>query len=225
MSVFCVIPAWEEAPTLETSPLPKVVESLSGIVDRIVVVEDGSEDYTYEVAKKLPVDLLHHVINRGQGAALKTGTLYALEQGADIIVHFDADGQFRPEDVSKVIEPIQRGEVDIVFGSRFLDDTTQMPWLKKNVIMPLARLVNRVFFNIRTTDPQSGFRAFSRRAAEQIDWHQDEMAHCSEILVVAHRSGLPILEVPITVLYPDFGQRFSVGLKILRDLFIAKLNN
>ena len=225
MSIFCVIPAWEEAPTLEASALPKVVESLSGIVDRIVVVEDGSKDYTYEVAKELPVDLLHHVINRGQGAALKTGTLYALQQGADIIIHFDADGQFRPEDLNKVIEPIQRGEADIVFGSRFLDNTTQMPWLKKNVIMPLARSVNRVFFNIRTTDPQSGFRAFSRRAAEQIDWHQDEMAHCSEILVVAHRSGLPIVEVPITVLYPDFGQRFNVGLKILRDLFIAKLNN
>ncbi len=225
MKVVCVIPAWNEAPTAEGSALPTVVKSIVDKVDSIVVVEDGSIDQTFDVARGLPVKLLRHAINRGQGATLKTGTQYALESGADIIVHFDADGQFRAEDIARVIEPIRNGEADIVFGSRFLDDTTIMPVLKRRFIMPLARFVNRVFFNVRTSDPQSGFRAFSREAAQRVDWHQDRMAHCTEILFAAHDSGMRIKEVPITVFYPDFGQGMGVGFKILRDMIIAKLNS
>jgi glycosyltransferase involved in cell wall biosynthesis len=225
MKVVCVIPAWNEAETIESSVLPRVVEELKSKVDSIVIVEDGSKDFTKEVAEKLEADVLHHAINRGQGAALKTGTEYALEQGADIIIHFDADGQFQSKDIEKMIEPIRLGVAEIVFGSRFLDDSTKMPPFKKKVIMPLARFINRFLFGIQTTDPQSGFRALSRKAAQRIDWHQDEMAHCSEILVAAHESGLPIAEVPITVLYDEYGQRFSEGFKILRDLFFAKMNN
>ncbi|MCX6792979.1 MAG: glycosyltransferase family 2 protein [Candidatus Falkowbacteria bacterium] len=220
MKVTCVIPTYNHAATLA-----KVVNDLQNVVDQIVVVDDGSNDDTKDVLSDLPVDVLSHLVNRGQGAALRTGTIHALRSGADIIVHFDADGQFRVEDIEKVIEPIRSQIADIVFGSRFLDSTTKMPGFKKKVIMPLARLVNRVFLNIKLSDPQSGFRAFSRRAAEKIDWSQDRMAHCSEILVVAHRSDLPLTEVPITVLYHDFGQRFSGGFKILRDLFLAKMNN
>jgi glycosyltransferase involved in cell wall biosynthesis len=220
MKVVCVIPAYNEAKTL-----PKVLENLKDKVDEIIIVDDCSTDQTLEVIKNQVVTTLFHIVNRGQGAALKTGTIYALEQGADIIVHFDADGQFRAEDIATVIKPIQEGRAEIVFGSRFIDNTTKMPWFKEKIIMPLGRLVNKLLFNIRTTDPQSGFRAFSRQAAWQIDWQQDAMAHCSEILLAATESGLPMVEVPITVLYKNFGQRFGGGLKILRDLFIAKMNN
>lgn len=223
MKVAVVIPAWEEVSRRESFRLPEVIRGVAGLADLTIVVDDGSHDGTSEGIAELPIHLLRHPINRGQGAALKTGTRYALDQDADIIVHFDGDGQFRPEDVATVIEPIRRGEADAVFGSRFLDNTTEMPAFKERVIMPLARFVNRLF-GIRLTDPQSGFRAFSRRGAENIDWHQNQMAHCSEILISAHRSGLPIKEVPITVLYPEYGQSLGGGFKILRDLFLAKLN-
>ncbi len=225
MKIVCVIPAWNEAKTIESSALPRIVDELKSIVDLVVVVEDGSKDFTKQVAENLDVDLLSHALNRGQGAALKTGTEYALEQGADIIVHFDADGQFRAQDIKTVVEPIVSGRADIVYGSRFLDDSTKMPISKKNIIMPLARFINSFLFGIKTTDPQSGFRAFSRKAAQQIDWHQDEMAHCSEILVSAHRTRLPLVEVPITVIYDEYGQGIGEGFKILRDLFFAKMNN
>ncbi len=225
MKVYCIIPAWNEASRHSEFALPRVVEELQDKVDRIVIVEDGSDDETYQLSKDLPVDILRHPVNRGQGAALKTGTDYALEQGADIIVHFDADGQFRVEDIAGVLEPIREGRADVVFGSRFIDNTTVMPYMKEKVIMPLARLVNRLIFKIKTSDPQSGFRALSRRAAEEIKWKQDAMAHCSEILILSHRSGLRIIEVPITVLYPDFGQRLGGGFKILRDMFISKMNH
>jgi glycosyltransferase involved in cell wall biosynthesis len=220
MKVISVIPSWNCSATLA-----EVVKEVKDKVDSIVLVDDGSTDQTREIAKLLTVDYLRHPINRGQGAALKTGTIYALSQDADVIVHFDADGQFRAEDIPALVNPIIKGEAEIVFGSRFLDDTTKMPAFKKKVIMPLAHFINRVFFNIKMSDPQSGFRAFSRRAAKQLDWQQDRMAHCSEILVAAHASKLPIVEVPITVLYPDFGQKLGGGFKILYDMFIAKLNS
>lgn len=195
------------------------------MIEEIVVVNDGSLDETGRIAEEGNVTVIHHLLNRGQGAALKTGTEYALAQGADIIVHFDADGQFRAQDIDRVVQPLVDDEADIVFGSRFLDKTTQLPWFKGWVIMPLARLINRWFFNIRLTDPQSGFRAFNRRAALVLDWQQDRMAHCNEILIAAHRQPLRVKEVPITVIYNEFGQKFSGGLKILRDLFLGALNH
>ncbi len=224
MKIAAVIPAWNEAGSRNKSHLAVVVAGLAGKVDLAIVVDDGSSDETYELAKALPVDLLSHVINRGQGAALRTGTLHALKEGADIIVHFDADGQFRSEDIAGVIAPLLRGEADVVFGSRFLDTSTKMPAFKRYAIMPLARFVSRLFFKVRLTDPQSGFRAFTREVGEKLHWHQDEMAHATEILINAHQGSWRIREVPITVIYEEFGQRLSGGFKILRDLFLAKLN-
>jgi len=225
MKVTCVIPAWNEVKLREHCKLPEVVDALKGKVDSIVIVEDGSDDETYAIASSLPAAVLRHAVNRGQGAALKTGTIYALQNGADIIVHFDADGQFRVQDIETVIEPIRDGKADIVFGSRFLDASTKMPLLKKHFIMPLAQFVNRFFFKIKMSDPQSGFRALSRRAAEAITWEQDRMAHCSEILSEAHASGLRISEVPITVLYSEHGRGLGNGFKILYEMLLAKLNH
>lgn len=223
--IACVIPAWNEAPTSEASALPRVVAGLRGCVDRIIVVNDGSTDHTRSLAESLPVDLISHTVNRGQGAALRTGTVYALAEGADIIIHFDADGQFRAEDIAPVIAPLLSGEADVVFGSRFLDRSTQMPFLKRYLIMPVARLISRLFFRVKLSDPQSGFRAFTREVGENLHWSQDEMAHTTEILIKTHSGDWRVREVPITVIYDEFGQRFSGGFKILRDLFLAKLNH
>jgi hypothetical protein len=91
--------------------------------------------------------------------------------------------------------------------------------------MPLARAVNKLFFNINLTDPQIGFRALSREAAAKINWRQDRMAHCSEIMFEVKNHNFKVKEVPIKVIYHNFGQSFSGGLKILKELFIAMLVN
>lgn len=220
MKIFCIIPAYNEEKTIV-----EVINSVKPLVDKVVVVDDGSTGSTFKLAKAQDVAVLHHIINRGQGAALKTGTEYALKNGADIIIHFDADGQFLVNDIKNVIEPIKTRVADIIFGSRFLSKQSDIPFVKKNAILPLAKFVNRIFFGIKMTDPQSGFRAMSAHAAKQIDWQQDRMAHCSEILFTANKSGLKIKEVPITIIYYSFGQRFSGGFKILKDLFLARLIN
>lgn len=223
MKIFCVIPAYNEAETIE-----KVIQGVKPFAARTVVVDDCSTDRTCDLAERQGAIVLRHIINRGQGAALRTGTEYALQNGADIIVHFDADGQFNPADIEKAVKLLINGEADIVFGSRFLNGSSgaeQMPKFKKSVIMPLARFFNKIFLGLKMTDPQSGFRAITAAAAEKLAWEQDRMAHCSEILFEAHKAKLKIKEVPITVVYRNFGQKLSGGFRILKDLFLARLMN
>ena len=218
MKVSCVIPAWNEEQNIG-----EVLEKLGAFVDEIVVVDDCSHDQTGLVAKKYGATVLRHPINRGQGAALQTGNSYALKNGADIIVHFDADNQFSAEEIPAVITPLIAEEADIVFGSRFLGKKANLPFFKKNVIMPLARIINRFVFKIKLSDPQNGFRAMTRASAEKITITNRGFAHNNEIQIKAFALHLRIKEVPITVTYHRFGQKFSGGIRILKDLLISKI--
>ncbi|MDD5626185.1 MAG: glycosyltransferase family 2 protein [Patescibacteria group bacterium] len=223
--IVVVIPAYNEEKNIE-----KVINEVKPLVNELVIVDDGSSDKTFELAKKQGVTVLRHLINRGQGAALQTGDEYALNNQADIVVHFDADGQFLSSEIKEIILPIQNGEADAVFGSRFLGKKSEIPWFKEKIIIPLAGLVNKILINISLTDPQNGFRALSRKALEKITIENDGMAHCSEILYKVSKNKLTIKEVPITVIYHDFGQgifrgngRGTGGLRIIKDLFLARL--
>lgn len=218
MRVFCVIPAYNEAKTIAT-----VISQVKPLVDEVVVVDDNSQDNTLTLAKEAGAIALHHPINRGQGAALQTGNTYALEHGADIIVHFDADGQFLSQEIADVVQPIKDQKAEIVFGSRFLEKKTNLPWSKKHLIMPLARLINKLFFGINLTDPQSGFRAMTKDVARQIKIENDGMAHCNEILIKSFKNKYRIQEVPITVIYHEFGQKFGGGFRIIKDLIYKKI--
>ena len=216
--IFIIVPAYNEE-----SKINEVLTDLTNNYHNIVVVDDCSQDQTTNIVKKFSVTLLQHPINRGQGAALETGNQYALNNGADIIVHFDADGQFLVNEIEDLINPIIHEDYDLVLGSRFLEKKSKMPWFKKHILFPLARLVNRLFFQINLTDPQSGFRAMSTKATHRIKIEQDQMAHCSEILHKAFKSKLKIKEIPMTVIYHRFGNNFSGGLKILKDLIFKKI--
>ncbi len=223
MKVFCVIPAY-----YEEKNIAKVIQKVLDYVDFLVVIDDGSKDQTYNEAIKIKSEklkVLRHPINLGQGASLQTGNEYAIQQGADIIIHFDADGQFLAEEIKKVVNPIIEENADIVFGSRFLEIKSDIPRFKKNIIMPMAKVFNYVFFGIKTSDPQSGFRAMKTEIAKKIKIENNRMAHCTEILAKAHKHKLKIKEVSITVLYEEFGQKFSGGLKIIKDLIFKKISN
>jgi glycosyltransferase involved in cell wall biosynthesis len=218
MKKICVIPAYNEE-----KDIAEVVNRVRPFVDEIVIVDDCSKDNTVNIARQTGATVLLHPINRGQGAALQTGNDYALKNQADIIVHFDADNQFQAEEIPDLVGPIERGDAEAVLGSRFMSKKSDLPMFKKNVIMPLARLFNRLFFNITLSDPQSGFRALSRKAVEQIKIKNDGMAHCSEILHQLFSKKIKTIEVPITVIYHEYGQKFSGGLKIITDIAIKKI--
>lgn len=217
MKIFCVIPAWNEAHSIS-----EVVASVRRQVNEVIVVDDGSSDETVSLAVAAGATVLLHPINRGQGAALRTGTQYALDQGADIIIHFDADGQFVAEEIPEALVPVINGQVEAVFGSRFLGKEHNLPPLKKRVLLPLARLFNFVFLGVRFNDPQNGFRVLSATAARQLNWQQDKMAHCSEILWLTRLAKIRYQEVGVTVRYSRFGQQMSGGWRIIGDLFLSR---
>jgi len=218
MKITCIIPAYNEEKNIL-----EVIKRVQPYVDEVVVVNDCSQDNTALLARQAGATLISHPINRGQGASLQTGNEYAIQNGADIIIHFDADNQFQAEEIPEIIQPILDNQAGAVLGSRFLEKKSQLPKLKKYIIMPLAKMINRIFFNIKLSDPQSGFRALNRQTAEKLEIKNDGMAHCSEILHLLLKNKVEIKEVPITVVYHEFGQKFSGGIRIIKDLLIKKI--
>lgn len=222
MKAFAVIPAWNEA-----GRIGEVIRDIRAAVDGVIVVDDGSLDATAQTSGAEGAMVLHHAVNRGQGAALRTGTEAALKMGADVIVHVDADGQHDASFVSSLIAPIKEDKADVVFGSRFLDIRPDDMPLIRVTLLTLARLFNTFIIGIpsRVTDPQNGMRAFSRKAAIRVDFRQDRMAHCSEILRLVTRSDLKWMEVPIRVRYTSEtlakGQKSGDAFRIVWELFIG----
>ena len=217
MNTYIVIPVFNEEKNIQTT-----LEDLKQYDYTIVIVDDGSKDNTVKIVEGMSIKVLKHKVNRGQGAALQTGTTYAVEQGADIIVHFDGDGQFLAKEIKDLIEPIKFEDLDITLGSRFLGANKGMPWLKKYLIHPISRIINTILTGIKLTDVHCGFRALSKQAAQQICITQDGMSHGTEIISQIKRYRLKYREVPITVIYKEFGQGIKGGFNILKELLLGK---
>ena len=222
--ICVVIPAYNEAGTIG-----RVVSEVKEKVSEVVVVDDGSSDQTVSLAKQSGATTLTHFLNRGQGAALQTGIIFALKRGADIIITFDADGQHQTSEIDKIIKPLLLGEVDIVLGSRFLEltDKSKIP-LSKRIILKLAVWFTKIYTNLPVTDAHNGFRAFSKKAAELIEIKQDGMAHASEIIEQIKKHNLKFKEVAVSIIYTEYskqkGQRLSNSFKIIWDLFFGRIS-
>jgi len=216
--IWIVVPAHNEQDNIFG-----VIKSLQELTPNIVVVNDASTDRTSEIVTLLNCYLLNHLVNRGQGAALQTGTEFALSQGAKIIVHFDADGQMLAKDIYRIITPILDEQAEIVFGSRFMEKKSKIPWTKKYFILKPAILFNWFFTGIKLSDAHNGFRALSDKAAWAIKISQDGMAHATEILDQVRANDLKYAEVPVEIVYNQYGQRFSSGFRIIRDLIFARI--
>jgi UDP-N-acetylglucosamine---dolichyl-phosphate N-acetylglucosaminyltransferase len=218
--VAIVIPAYNEEQTIL-----EVIRSLKqhGFTT-LIVVDDGSSDRTGELACQEGVILLRHVLNRGLGGALGTGITAALRLGAEAVVTFDADGQHDPDDIARLLEPIAKGEADVVIGSRMLEPTG-MPYPRR-LANWTANIVTYLLFRGWTTDSQSGLRAFSSQAAARIQIMTSGMEVSSEIIGETVKKRLKRTEVPVQAIYTDYslskGQNFTVGLQTLRKLVLAK---
>jgi len=218
--IFIIVPAYNEATSIKT-----VTGQLLKNYSNIVVIDDGSADFTSELLENLDVYLLRHFVNRGQGASIQTGIEFALRKGADIIVTFDADGQHDVEDIPALVEPILTGDCDLTLGSRFLGTTYNIPRSRK-LILKAGILFTRVISGIRVTDVHNGLRAFSRQAANSLFISMDRMGHASEILDQIKKNGLTYREVPVTIRYSKYslgkGQSSWNALKIALQFLIEK---
>ncbi|HXG58325.1 MAG TPA: glycosyltransferase family 2 protein [Thermoanaerobaculia bacterium] len=199
--VFVIIPAFNEE-----SVLPPLVSELAGRYDRVVVIDDGSGDGTAEAARRAGAVVLRHLINRGQGAALQTGIEWALRKGADVVVTFDADGQHRTEDVGRLLDALDEQHADVAIGSRFLDLRSDVPPLRRAVLLAAIRFM-RLTSGVSLTDAHNGLRALRREAAEKIRIRLDRMAHASEIVDQIREHRLRVVEVPVVVRYSDYSRR------------------
>lgn len=219
--VWVICAAFNEAATIA-----RVVAELRRRRYDVVVVDDGSTDGTRHVAATVATAVISHPVNLGQGAALKTGIDYALSQGAEILVTFDADGQHRAEDISRLLRALARQRADFALGSRRLGRSGNMPFARR-VLLFAATLFTVATTGLCLTDTHNGLRAFTRRGAVALSLRQNRMAHASEILTDIANSGLRYVEVPVTVDYTAYslakGQRTGDFVMILLDLFARKL--
>ena len=196
MNITVGIPAYNEEKNIAS-----IIVKLKKIVDTIIVCNDGSNDSTSEIAKNLGVIVIDHSKNLGYGAGIHSIFRKAREINSDVLVTIDADGQHRIEDIKKVVEPIEKGEADLIIGSRFLDTTQkQIPGYRKIGIKLITKVTNSSLKN-KITDSQSGFRAYSKNVVSKLNVSDSGMGISTEILIKSSAHGFRIAEVPITVLY------------------------
>ncbi len=213
---LALVPAWNEE-----RRVGETVRQLLLHTDCVVVIDDGSKDHTVERATDAGAIVLSHKLNRGQGAALETGHAYAREINADLILHFDADGQFSVDDIAPAKKFFEARHADILFGSRYLLPTDTVPWQKRQFVHPIAKLIDRLFGAVQLSDVHNGFRLFNRQALNLIHITQDRMAHATEIPALVKHHNLHYVEFPVQVRYDEYGQNARAGFTILKDLFLA----
>ncbi|PIV08985.1 glycosyltransferase family 2 protein [Candidatus Roizmanbacteria bacterium CG02_land_8_20_14_3_00_36_15] len=209
--VFIVMPAYNEG---------KVIANvIAGVkkagYNNVIVVDDGSDDDTSVKAEQAGAVVVRHLLNRGKGAAAKTGVEATKILGADVVVTFDADGQHEPSDIKKLVHYINEG-YEVVLGTRDFS-RKEIPFFKK-----LANLIANVFiwliYSVWVEDSQSGFRAYSKKALRVIDLTSDRYNYESEVIKEIAKHNLNYKQMPINVYYTEYSQK-----KNQRQNFISGL--
>lgn len=197
MKVFVQIPCLNEEKTLPLvlSSIPKKIPGVEKV--EILVIDDGSTDKTVEVAKKLGVKhFVHHAQRRGLARSFQDGVEYALGHGADIVVNTDGDNQYPQERIADLVQPILRGEAEIVIADRQTDKIKHFSPLKKSLQKFGSRVVNMAA-GTKIPDAASGFRAYSKKALLEINVVTD-FSYCMETIVHAGRKRIPLASIPVT---------------------------
>ncbi len=212
--IWIVVPAYEEE-----EMIGHVLEGLKREgYDQIIVVDDGSEDSTAEIARSKGAEVIRHKENSGLGASLRTGLRAARDRDADIAITFDADGQHDPKEIDKLVKALDSADFAVGVRRRL-----QMPLNKRFGNTALDIITH--FFGGPFTDSQSGFRAFSRRALEEVEIWSDSYSVSSEIIMQVGRKNLSCRTVNIKGIFTEYskagGTTIASGIKIFFDLFRA----
>jgi polyprenyl-phospho-N-acetylgalactosaminyl synthase len=219
--IYVVIAAYNEGAVIS-----RVVADVKRAGYPVVVVDDGSRDATADHARSAGAIVIEHPFNLGQGAALQTGIDYAVAQNAEIIVTFDADGQHRVSDISRLTDALVQEQADFALGSRFLGQAPNLPPVRR-LMLRAATLFTRLTSGLQVTDTHNGLRAMTRNGATAIRLQQNRMAHASECLSQIGASGLRYVERPVTIEYTAYslakGQNMRDAVLILLDLFARRL--
>jgi glycosyltransferase involved in cell wall biosynthesis len=196
VKVIVTIPAFNEEMTIG-NVIKEIQNTLNNqkFIYEIQVVDDGSVDNTANIARSLNARVYSHPVNFGLAETFRDEIQIALDNGADIIVHFDADGQYRSEEIINLISPLLEGNADLVLGSRFLGEIEDMPLLKKIGNRAFSRVVSHII-GFRIIDAQTGFRAFTKDLAAKVKVNS-EFTYTQEQIIKSARKKFRIMEVPI----------------------------
>jgi hypothetical protein len=194
--VAILVPAYNEAENIGYV-LDRMPEQVCGVPTAVLVVDDGSRDGTGEVAAEHGAAIARHVINRGGGAALRTGYRLMVESEAEVVVTLDADGQHLPSEMERLVAPVLSGEVEVAHGSRVLGQADRNHFARELGIVFFNRIVSLIT-RTHVTDCSNGYRAVRTTVLPQLVLRQEQF-HTSEFMIEAIKRGIPAREVPVTV--------------------------
>lgn len=215
-SVIVIIPAYNEE-----NRIARVVASVHDSVSdaMVVVVDDGSGDDTAAAACRAGALVISHPFNMGYGAAIQTGYKYARDKKYDYLVQLDADGQHDPSCIQTLLAPVVQGEADIAIGSRFLGNSYRPPFARR-IGMAIFRNIVMMVTGKSFTDTTSGFQAFNAEVVRlfatdvfPVDYPDADM------LIMLHRAGFRMTEVPVRMYENSEGKSMHSGLKPLYYMF------
>lgn len=216
MTITAILPAFNEEVSIGSMVLHARQHA-----DHVVVIDDGSKDRTFEIAKLAGAEVIRHPKNMGKGLALRTGFEHAGKNGCKIVLTMDTDGQHDPDDIQKLILPILNGEADIVNGSRYMNGTDKNTPFFRRIGQNILDKATNLNAGLQITDTQSGFRAFARNTLPAFKFKSNGLAIESEMLMDAANAGFRIKEVGIGVRY-DVGKSsenpIKHGLKVLANV-------
>jgi glycosyltransferase involved in cell wall biosynthesis len=206
VKILVIVPAYNEECCVEG-----VIEDISHHFPSgdILVVNDGSGDMTSDIARNLGARVIDLPYNLGIGGAMQTGFLYALHEGYDAALQFDADGQHHADQIEKILAPFLSGSADLVVGSRFLSDGGFTSSVQRRIGSKILSFVVSTIVGSRITDTTSGFRVYGRKSLEFFSSAYPEDYPEVEAFILAHKRGLRIVEVPSEI-GPRTGGKSSI---------------
>lgn len=219
--ILVIIPVYNEA-----EHIVRTIQSVkkAGYSD-ILVVNDGSRDGTKELLETLPVVSIHHLINRGQGAAIQTGFDWAKKGPWKILVTMDGDGQCDPTDLKALYMPIVANKADMVVGNRF-QSKSNIPLLRQ-LYNTAGSIITWLLSGVYLQDTQSGMRAYNLKTLENIEIKARGYEFCSDLIRQAATAKLRITDAPVRVFYTKEsmkkGQSFAVGLHTVGRLILRSI--
>jgi glycosyltransferase involved in cell wall biosynthesis len=210
----CVIPMYNEQEVIA-----EVIHGLKAVFQNILCVDDGSTDESVSKAREAGATVICHAVNIGQGAAIATGFIWIqTKTNFSRIVTFDADGQHLPEDAMRLVEELASKELDVVFASRFLDNQSQVPILKRLILRGVAN-ATKALTDVELSDAHNGLRALTVDASRKIQLTQNGMAHATQFVSLVLQGGLKYSELPVTILYTPYSR--SKGQSVLNSVNIV----
>jgi hypothetical protein len=201
--ILIVVPAYDEEGGIQ-GVLRRVPDEVLGHEVKTVVVDDGSADATAAIARAEGVPVVTHVVNRGQGDALRTGFAIAQTERSQVVVNLDADGQYKPEELDRLVKPIMEGKADFVLGSRFMGFYEESGSVRHIGVVFFSRMIS-LLTGVKVSDCTNGYRAIRVSELHKMNLREDRF-NANEIILEALKHKLRFEQVPVSMMSRAAGE-------------------